>query len=271
MIHLSERLQKIADNINEGETMADIGTDHGFLPIYLIQSGKSQKVIMTDISEASLMKAKLNSRSCTVKYAGTAEFRNGSGLEVLRRSEVDTVVIAGMGGKLITEIMAADIRHTCSFKKFIMQPRIGQGILRKFLLENGFTIVKEDLVKEGRHIPEIITALSPAASDDFLPDGSNLNVSKGNLDLYGIGNEPADHVIYRVPPWIINSGPIAGEFLTSSMDREKEKLKNIMLSNKRDLPKEESVCEDIAYLKKLKKDYERMHENGNQKKDSIRK
>ena len=62
MIHLSERLQKIADNINEGETMADIGTDHGFLPIYLIQSGKSQKVIMTDISEASLMKAKLNSR-----------------------------------------------------------------------------------------------------------------------------------------------------------------------------------------------------------------
>ena len=176
-----------------------------------------------------------------------------------------------MGGKLITEIMAADIKHTCLFKKFIMQPRIGQGILRKFLLENGFTIVKEDLVKEGRHIPEIITALSPAASDDFLPDGSNLKVSKENLNMYGIGNEPADHVIYRVPPWIINSGPIAGEFLTRSMDREKEKLKNIMLSNKRDLPKEESVCEDIAYLKKLKKDYERMHENGNQKKDSIRK
>ena len=170
MTELSIRLQKIADRIDEGETMADIGTDHGFLPIYLIENDISPSVIMTDVSQLSLMKGSDNLDMLGVDRT-RADFRVGDGISVLERGETDAVVIAGMGGMLIRDIMSADMEHTCSFRKYILQPRTRQGHLRKWLLENGFTIIHEDLVEEGRFIPEIITALSPQA-DGVQADGA---------------------------------------------------------------------------------------------------
>ena len=171
MTELSIRLQKIADRINEGETMADIGTDHGFLTIYLIENDISPSVIMTDVSLPSLMKGSDNLDMLGADRK-RADFRVGDGISVLERGETDTVVIAGMGGMLIRDIMSIDMEHTCSFRKYILQPRTRQGHLRKWLLENGFTIIHEDLVEEGRFIPEIITALSPQADDVFTNDAS---------------------------------------------------------------------------------------------------
>lgn len=142
--------------------MADIGTDHGFLPIYLIENDISPSVIMTDVSRPSLMKGSDNLDMLGADRK-RADFRVGDGISVLERGETDAVVIAGMGGMLIRDIMSIDMEHTCSFRKYILQPRTRQGHLRKWLLENGFTIIHEDLVEEGRFIPEIITALSPQA------------------------------------------------------------------------------------------------------------
>lgn len=169
MTELSIRLQKIADRINEGETMADIGTDHGFLPIYLIENDISPSVIMTDVSRPSLMKGSDNLDMLGADR-DRADFRVGDGISVLKSGETDAVVIAGMGGMLIRDIMSVDMDHTCSFRKYILQPRTRQGHLRKWLLENGFTIIHEDLVEEGRFIPEIITALSPQ-TDGTCTDG----------------------------------------------------------------------------------------------------
>ena len=110
--------------------MADIGTDHGFLPIYMVNSGISPMAVMTDVSESSLMKGQRNFREYADIVSGIY-FRTGDGLSVLKKSEVDTVVIAGMGGKLIRDMMNADMKLTSSFRKFILQPRIRQGELRK--------------------------------------------------------------------------------------------------------------------------------------------
>ncbi len=158
MNKLTERLQKIADEIVKGESVADIGTDHGYLPIYLYEEGISEKVILADVSKGSLEKAQANCE----KTHPEAKFdlRLGDGLKVLAEAEVDTVVIAGMGGLLMTEILGYDTKKSHSFKKFILQPRNHVGELRFWLSENGFTIVNEQLVKETRFFCEILTVVN---------------------------------------------------------------------------------------------------------------
>ena len=99
MIKLSDRLNVIAEEIEMGETVADIGTDHGFLPIFLWENRISPKVIMTDISEGSLNKAIEN---CRRFHPETEfDFRLGSGIDVLSEGETDDLIIAGMGGMLM--------------------------------------------------------------------------------------------------------------------------------------------------------------------------
>lgn len=275
---LSDRLQKIADEINQGETMADIGTDHGFLPVYLVESGKCPVVVMADISAASLEKAKDTARQhgyfgsgeqldgsvASVGAAGMV-FRTGDGLSVLDPYEVDTVVIAGMGGKLIRDIMAADMELTCSFRKFVLQPRIGQGHLRKWLTENGFHIVHECVVREGRHIPEIITALRPECFHD---GGRRVTPSGDREDLRllarhtmpdvikALDGADGDSILWKVPPWMLYADGPVEDFLFRNMEREKEKLENVRRARDRDFSLEQSIHENMKYLQYLMEEYD---------------
>ena len=155
MVKLTPRLQIIANEIKAGETMADIGTDHGFLPIYLWEAGICPHVIMADISRGSLDKARDNCRMLHPEQE--FDLRLGSGIEVLGNGEVDAVAIAGMGGILMTEILGVDLAKAHSFRRMILQPRNHVGKLRYWLLNNGFKIVNEQLVREGKFICEILT------------------------------------------------------------------------------------------------------------------
>ena len=157
MLKLSDRLQKISDFIEKGESVADIGTDHGFLPISLWETGKSPRVILSDINEGPLEKARINIQ----KHNPDNDFdiRLGCGIQTIRRAEVDDIVIAGMGGLLIAEILGDDLEKSKSYHKLILQPRNAQDKLRKWLLENGFEIVDEVLVRERKYICEIILAV----------------------------------------------------------------------------------------------------------------
>ena len=155
---LSERLQLIADEINKGETMADIGTDHGFLPLYLLETGKCPHVVMADISSGSLKKAEDNCRALHPERE--YDLRLGNGIDVLQDGEVDVVVIAGMGGLLIADILEWNLAKSRSIKRYILQPRNHVGRLRHWLADNGFLITKESLVREGKFICEILTVNS---------------------------------------------------------------------------------------------------------------
>lgn len=156
MIRLSNRLNAIAKEIEKGETMADIGTDHGFLPVYLYENKICPKVVMADISAPSLDKSRKYVEECL--DGNKVFFRLGSGLRVVEKAEVDVIVMAGMGGILMTEIMEDDMKKTLSYNKFILQPRSHIGLLRHWLLRNGFCITKENLIREGGRIWPIITA-----------------------------------------------------------------------------------------------------------------
>ena len=153
---LTPRLQAIADKVNKGNRVADIGTDHGYIPIYLIEKALSSKVIAADINEGPLDNARRQIQSKGLSHKITT--RLGSGLRVLEPSEVDTVIIAGMGGLLIRDILMDSPQITKTVKQFILQPMVAQAELREWLVNNGFKIVDEVLVKEGQKYYEIILA-----------------------------------------------------------------------------------------------------------------
>ncbi len=167
MIKLSERLLKIAERIGKGETIADIGTDHGFLPFYLYGKGISPKVILCDISPGSMKKAKENARLYLGGAAdgGDIDFRTGDGLSCLDAGEVDDIVIAGLGAQTMIDILTADADLSRTFSRFILQPRKDVGELRQALDGYGFVITDETLVREGRFICEIITARPGTPAD----------------------------------------------------------------------------------------------------------
>lgn len=153
---LSMRLQKIADFVPHNSIVADIGTDHGYIPRYLIEENISKLVIASDVSKGSLDK--------TISYIDELKLnhkiipRLGDGLEVIKAFEVDTLVIAGMGGLLIRDILEKDKNITNSISNFIFQPMVAAKELRDYLLNNGFIIIDEELVLEEDKFYEIIFA-----------------------------------------------------------------------------------------------------------------
>lgn len=165
MIKLSDRLELIANLIEKNETMADIGTDHGFLPVALWERGICRKIILSDVNTGPLNKAMENIEGSNP--GAVFDLRLGNGLSTLAPGEVTTVVIAGMGGVLMIDILGEDLAKSKSFEKIILQPRNGQSKLRYWLLVNGFEISKEELVKEGKVICEIMV-VKPA--ENLLPE-----------------------------------------------------------------------------------------------------
>lgn len=157
-MRLSPRIYAICEQVHTGETVADIGTDHGYVPMLLVKNNISPNAIMCDISADSLDKARFTFAECDIA-TDVSQFRVGDGLRPLKEAEVDTVIIAGLGGHTICEILDDDINKTRSYKRIIMQPRKHSGDLRFFLYTNGFDIVDESLVPEGKFICEIITAV----------------------------------------------------------------------------------------------------------------
>ena len=149
---LTKRLDCIINYIDT-DTVADIGTDHGYAATELIKRGRAKRVIAADVRQGPLNAAIENIK----KYGMTdrIETRLGSGLSVLKPYEADTAIIAGMGGELIWEIIRADI-DTARSMELILQPMNSQCELRKLLINNGFTIAKEDIVCESERVYNVL-------------------------------------------------------------------------------------------------------------------
>ena len=156
-MRLSKRIRDICECVNHGESIADIGTDHAYVPMLLIKQGIIEKAIMSDISEGSLSKAFETFELSNIPIENN-NFRIGDGLDSIENAEVDDIIIAGLGGHTIIDILSKDEGKSKSFKKLILQPRKFSGSLRKYLLTHGWKIDLEKLSPEGKFICEIIVA-----------------------------------------------------------------------------------------------------------------
>lgn len=154
---LTPRLQAIAELIEPGSVVADIGTDHGYLPVYLLLEQICSRIVAADINSAPLEQAKetVAAFNCLQKI----DIRQGNGLSILREDDnVDTVVIAGLGGRTIASILTEGQDKLKHVQHLILQPMSETGYLRVFLAENGFALVHESLAMEGHRLYEIILA-----------------------------------------------------------------------------------------------------------------
>lgn len=153
---LSLRLQTCLDALHPLQSIADIGTDHAYLPCAGLLRGQLKRAIAADVGVGPLEAAKATISKYNLD--DLIETRLGSGLSVIKPGEVEGVIIAGMGGKLITSILEADIPLAKSFNRLILQPNLDANVLRTFLMKNQFEIVDEKIVLDEKKFYEIIVA-----------------------------------------------------------------------------------------------------------------
>ncbi|HIZ16447.1 MAG TPA: class I SAM-dependent methyltransferase [Firmicutes bacterium] len=140
----------------DGAAIADIGTDHAYLPIYLVQTGRAVRAIASDIATGPLNSAKKNIDAAGL--AGLIELRLGDGLTTIGAQDADDIFICGMGGLVMSEMIdsAAWLKH--GDKRLILQPMTKAYELRKFLFSNGFDIIAEKAVRDARKIYTVMCA-----------------------------------------------------------------------------------------------------------------
>ncbi|MCG8541933.1 MAG: class I SAM-dependent methyltransferase [Clostridia bacterium] len=221
---LTKRLKTIADLVPQGYNVADIGTDHGYLPVYLIKNRIAKKVIAVDINEGPLENAKKTIKN--YKLEDYIQTRLGSGLSPIEPGEVDIVIIAGMGGLLIRDIFLDNRNVVGTVNKFILQPMVAQDELRKWLSQNDFKITDEKLAKEGSKLYEILV------------------VSKGEMKIQR-------DIYYEVGPKLIeNKDPHIHEFIDGKLRKYTEILRTV--ENQDTIRAKEKLLECKEKIEELK-------------------
>ncbi|QVK20264.1 SAM-dependent methyltransferase [Mycoplasmatota bacterium] len=148
---ISKRLKKCADYVLPNSIVADVGTDHALLPIYLIENNIASKVIASDVCKGPLKMALKNVKQNNLE--DKIEIILSDGIEHLN-NVVDTLIISGMGGKLIATILTHE--NINKFKRLILQPNVASNILRIHLQEIGFKIIYEEMIYEKESYYEIL-------------------------------------------------------------------------------------------------------------------
>ena len=159
-MQLSERLTKVASMVTAGNRLADVGTDHGYVPIYLYEKKIVPHAIAMDIRKGPLERAKLHIAEAGLQ--DKIETRLSDGLSALGPGEADSIVIAGMGGPLMIRILSAHPEVTASAKELILQPQSEVEKVRAWLCEKNYEITEEHMVfEEGKYYPMFKAAGNP--------------------------------------------------------------------------------------------------------------
>ncbi|MBP5254321.1 MAG: SAM-dependent methyltransferase [Lachnospiraceae bacterium] len=145
-------MEKIIGMVPECRTAADIGTDHGFLPIALVRRGKAGSAIASDLRKGPLAAARAHIEEAGL--SGRIETRLGSGLSTVRPGEADVIVIAGMGGMLMRDILLNGQETARSASSWVLSPHTDRDAVRRTVYELGFRIEDEDMAEEdGKYYP----------------------------------------------------------------------------------------------------------------------
>ena len=169
---LSDRMQAVANMVTKGNRVCDVGCDHGYVSIYLVEQKIAPSVLAMDINKGPLQRAAEH-----VEEAGLSKYitlRLSDGLLQFHQKEADTLICAGMGGRLMQKILEREIEKSVSFQELILQPQSELAAFRKFLVDVGYSIVDEDMIlEEGKFYP-IIKAI-PRKGEKELTELSELS------------------------------------------------------------------------------------------------
>ena len=168
-MELSKRLQAVANLVTAGYRMADIGTDHAYIPIWLIANGRIPGAIVSDVNRGPLGRARINVTENGMN--DRIDLRISDGFSAIRPGEVQAAVIAGMGGALMMRILTEGAETVNTLSECILQPQSEIEKVRTFLLQEGFLFLDEVMVEEdGKYYTAMKTA--PAHADIRTENGS---------------------------------------------------------------------------------------------------
>ncbi|MGG7147336.1 tRNA (adenine(22)-N(1))-methyltransferase [Clostridium butyricum] len=230
-MELSKRLNWILNIMDKCDVIMDVGTDHGYIAIELIKRNLADKVIASDINKDPLNKAKLN-----VSLEGLSnkiELRLGGGLTPVKENEVNGVLIAGMGGNLIRDILENDIKKVKNMDYLVLQPAQNPEVLREYLYISDYQIIDEDVCfDEGKYY------------EVFKVKYKENNSTK------------LENIFYEVSPMLLNKkSDVFKDYLYEKIDKYK-KVKSFIkdntehaLSRKKELDSKIEIIENL--LKKF--------------------
>jgi len=213
------------------ESVIDVGTDHGYIPIYAVKNKICTKAIASDINKGPKEKAESN-----VRFEGVSDkiqCRLGAGLANVKFGEVESAIIAGMGGNLIRDIIVQDIKKVQKFKYMILQPAQNAEILRAFLYKGPFEILKEDLVIDENIFYEVF----------------KVKYNKNKIDEVKVKE---DSFYYEVSTRLIeDKHPLIKDFIENKLDRYKTILSFIKEDTESAVKRKEEITAKIKRLKEL--------------------
>jgi tRNA (adenine22-N1)-methyltransferase len=226
MMELSKRLELIASMIDRCGSIVDVGTDHGYIPIYLIQKGICDRAVASDINKGPVEKAARNIQS--EKLQDKIQCRLGSGLSTVVPGEVDGAIIAGMGGNLIRDIIIDDFNVFKELSFTLLQPVQNPEVLRQFIYESGFDIIDEELCIDESKYYEIIKV------------------------RYGNSPKVLSYIDYEISPVLIEKRhPLLKEFVQYKLRKYEKILNAINEDTELACAKKEIVKDKIRKIEEL--------------------
>lgn len=240
-MELSKRLLAVASLVTPGKRIADIGTDHAYIPIYLIEENRCVSAVAMDVNRGPLQRAEEHVQEAGLQKK--VELRLSDGMEKLKPYEVESIVIAGMGGGLVMNILSAYPEVTCSLEECILQPQSEIAKVRYFLLENKFTFVEEEMVlDDGKYYPMM----------KVIPPEDMVNFSRENTRRKETDSGSWTETELRYGKLLLEKKhPVLKEFLLREYTLHKKILENLEGKNgeKIELRRKE-LEEDIEYIEK---------------------
>lgn len=226
-MELSKRLNFIVEKVEKVIALADVGTDHGYIPLYALKNNICSEAIASDINKEPLDKARLN--AILEGVGDELEFRLGNGLSVLKKNEVQAVIIAGMGGNLIRDILEADTNIVNELEYLILQPAQNPEVLREYLYTNDYEIIDEDLC---------------------LDDGKYYELFKVRRKIGE--NTVLDSIYYEISPKLLmEKHPLMKEYINSKLDKYNKILSLITDETESATLRKEELLEKISILSNI--------------------
>ncbi len=174
---LSNRLEKVVSYIPTGSRIADIGSDHAYLPCYAISKGVASYAIAGEVVKGPYLSAEKQVEESDLTHA--IDVRMGDGLQVIAPGEVDCITIAGMGGALIASILEKGKVKLDGVTRLILQPNIGARAIRVWLFENGWELQSEEIIEEESKIYEILVAEKGNSERPYSKDHKDKQILMG--------------------------------------------------------------------------------------------
>lgn len=235
-MELSSRLQAVADMVTKGHRVADVGCDHAYISIYLIENKISEKVIAMDVNKGPLEIAKNNIEE--KGYDQIIQCRLSDGLEGLSKNEIETIIIAGMGGALTCKILKEGVEKLKTTKELVLQPQSELDLVRKYLEEINFQIIKEKMLIDDEKYYLVIKA-------------KNNNIEGSSKPTFDQSVKLDKEVYYLYGKYLLESkDPILQEFLLNQRQinkQIKDKLKKTSTVNSRERMVE--INRQLVYIK----------------------